>query len=58
MKRFSLFWIVVLGVAHFAAAQPGRITLKADRVLDGRGAAWEGTLVVVEGATIVRLGGP
>lgn len=41
-----------------AAAQTSPLTLKADRVLDGRGAVLEDTLVVVQGDSIVRVGGP
>lgn len=54
----SCFIAALLSYPSIAAAQTRPIVLKASTVLDGKGGTLTDTIIVVEGAKIVRVGGP
>ncbi len=55
MKSVTLFVVAMLAVSVEAAAQDGPVVIKADMVLDGKGATLANTSIVVQGSRIVRL---
>ena len=55
MKSVELFVLAMLAVPVAAAAQDGAVVIKADTVLDGKGATLSNTSIVVQGSRIVRL---
>jgi imidazolonepropionase-like amidohydrolase len=55
MKPIKTFVVLMLAVPVAAAAQERPVVIKADTVLDGRGATLTNTSIVVQGSRIVRL---
>src|SRR5437762_7084867 len=55
MNSVKLFVVAMLAVPAGAAAQNGPVVIKADTVLDGKGATLTNTSIVVQGSRIVRI---
>jgi imidazolonepropionase-like amidohydrolase len=55
MTSVKLFVVAMLALPATAAAQDGPVVIRADMVLDGKGATLTNTSIVVQGSRIVRM---